>query len=314
LKPNWQPVLAAAASAAVVFALGTGVESLVIRAVRGDRQELEWISDAVLAAAVAALAYLWLHLRQARSRVTALEREQIALDVQLRMAAEIQRSLLPAMPAATAGYRWAARMVPASRVGGDFYDFVQADGAVLAIVGDVSGKGMPAALIQSSLKMLFRMVVRDTGDPAAIAGRMSEALYEETGGLPYATAILARFEANPARLAYVNAGHPPGLVMRGDDARALDAGGPPLGLLPDAFYAAERLELRAGDFGVLVTDGITEAFEGASLSLPDLFRDRAPEAPSEACDRLLRAAGEAPGPFGVEGWQDDRTVLVFEVC
>jgi sigma-B regulation protein RsbU (phosphoserine phosphatase) len=161
--------------------------------------------------------------------------------------------------------------------------------------------------------MLFRLVVHDTGDPAAIATRMSKALHEETGGLPYATAIVARFEVNPARMAYVNAGHPPGLVLRDRDPQVLVQGGPPLGLLPEAAYESGTVPLRAGDLGLLVTDGVTEALEGASMSLPDLFVGRAPEAPADACDRLLRAAGEAPGPVGVDGWQDDRTAFVFKV-
>ena len=148
-------------------------------------------------------------------RVLALQQEQIVIDEQLRLAAEIQRGLLPDVPHATHGFRWAARMIPASRIGGDFYDFVQPTaGTVLAILGDVSGKGIPAALILSSLKTLFRTFARETVDPAAIAERISAALYEEYGGLPYATAIVARFETAPGRLAYVNAGHPAGYLLR----------------------------------------------------------------------------------------------------
>jgi sigma-B regulation protein RsbU (phosphoserine phosphatase) len=86
--------------------------------------------------------------------------------------------------------------VPAGWVGGDFYDFVPpAAGVALAILGDVSGKGIPAALIQSSLKALFRLIVRDTTDPAAIAERLAAELHEQTAGMPYATAIVARFES-----------------------------------------------------------------------------------------------------------------------
>jgi hypothetical protein len=313
----WKPAVIAAAAGAVMFFLGTGVESLIIGAVGGDRQELEWISDVVLSAAVAGLTYLWLHLLAARTRLSDMERQRVAVDEQLRIAAEIQRSLLPVVPDATPGYRWAAGLLPASRVGGDFYDFVRsADGSVLAIVGDVSGKGMPAALIQSSLKILFRMVSRDASDPAMIARRMSEGLYDETGGVPYATGIVVRFEHGPARICYANAGHPAGLVLRGGEALPLPSGGPPLGLLPRASYEGGEMRLLAGDVGVLVTDGITEAFEASPLSLTDVIRGRppgTPEGPRELCDRLLRAAGEGPGPPGVQGWQDDRTVFVFQV-
>ena len=317
---GWRPVAIAALTGAVVFTAGTGVESLIISALHGDRQRLEWISDVVLSIGFATMTYLWLHLHAARRRLSDLERRRIALDEQLRLAAEIQRSLLPEIPPATRGYRWAARMVPASEVGGDFYDFVRAaDGAVLAVVGDVSGKGMPAALMQSSLKSLFRLVARDSQDPAAIATRMSQALYEQTAGLPYATAIVARFDASPPRLAFTNAGHPAGVLLRRNGgARSLGSGGMPLGLRPEASYEQEEVRLAPGDLGVLVTDGITEALEGASLTVADVLLETPDlvggSPPAEICDSLLRTAGAAPGPVGVEGWRDDRTVLVFRVA
>jgi hypothetical protein len=320
VRAVWTPAILATAAGAAVFVLGTTAESVIIRAVHGNRLELEWLSDAVISMAVAGITYLWLHLRGSRSRVLALEQEQIAVDEQLRLAAEIQRGLLPDVPPATPGFRWAARMVPASRIGGDFYDFIQpAAGTVLAILGDVSGKGIPAALILSSLKTLFRTFARETVDPATIAERISAALHEEYGGLPYLTAIVARFETAPGRLAYVNAGHPAGYLLRnGTVTAALESGGRPLGLLPDPEYTTANVELSPGDIGVLVTDGITEALEAGPTTLPRILaasaeRPVAGRSPAAFCDDLLRAAAAGPGPAGVAGWQDDRTVLVFTV-
>jgi phosphoserine phosphatase RsbU/P len=302
-----------------VFVGGTAAESIVIRALHGNRRELEWLSDALISMAVAGITYLWLHLKATRTRLLALEREEVAFDEQLRLAAEIQRNLLPEVPDATPGFRWAARMRPAGRIGGDFYDFVQpADGSVLALLCDVSGKGIPAALILSSLKTLFRIVANETADPAAIAERISSALHQEHAGLPYATAVIARFESAPARLAYVNAGHPPGCLVRDGAARpAFESGGQPLGLLPAATYVTAKLALSPGDIGVLVTDGITEALEGGPTTLSEAVAlapgRAAPPSPADVCDRLLRAAAAGPGPAGVSGWQDDSTVFVFAV-
>jgi serine phosphatase RsbU (regulator of sigma subunit) len=297
-----------------------GAESVIIRVVHGNRSDLEWLSDAMISTAVAGLTYLWLHLRDSRLRVLVLETEQIAINEQLRLAAEIQSALLPDVPPATPGFRWAARMVPASRVGGDFYDFFEpVAGTVLAIVGDVSGKGIPAALILSSLKALFRTFARDSADPAAIAERLSASLHEEYRGLPYATAIVARFETAPGRLAYVNAGHPVGHLLRSGRVTALlEPGGPPLGLLPGASYATTTVELSPGDVGVLVTDGITEALESGPATLAQVLgasaeRPVAERSPAAVCDDLLRAAAAGGGPAGVTGWQDDRTVFVFAV-
>jgi sigma-B regulation protein RsbU (phosphoserine phosphatase) len=314
------PAVVAAVVGLAAFIAGTAGERLIIRALRGDRRELEWLSDAVVSLAVTGLTYLWLHLRASRIQVLALRQEQIAINEQLRLAAEIQRGLLPELPQATPGFRWAARMVPASQIGGDLYDFFQPrDGSVVAMVADVSGKGIPAALILSSLKTLFRTFAHDTVHPAAIADGIGAALYEAYGGLPYATAIVARFEAAPRRLTYVNAGHPAGFLLRnGAVPIALESGGRPLGLLPGATYATASIELRPGDIGVLVTDGVTEALETGPKTVSQVLRasdarSNQGRSPAEICDDLLRAAAAGPGPAGVPDWQDDRTVFVFAV-
>ncbi len=316
----FRPAAVAAAVGLAAFLAGTSGESLIIRAVRGDRRELEWLSDAVVSLAVTGLTYLWLHLKASRQHVLMLQQEQIAINEQLRLAAEIQRNLLPDLPQATPGFRWAARMVPASHIGGDLYDFLRhEDGSVLAIVADVSGKGIPAALILSSLKTLFRSFARETADPAAIAESIGAALYEQHGGLPYATAIVARFESAPGRLTYVNAGHPAGYLLRNGGAPVtLESGGQPLGLLPRATYVNADVELRPGDIGVLVTDGITEALEAGPMTLGRILGESqarliAGRSPAAVCDDLLRVAAAGGGPAGVSDWQDDRTVLVFAV-
>jgi serine phosphatase RsbU (regulator of sigma subunit) len=316
-KMSWRPAVTAALAGVAGFLLATRGESLIIGAVRGDRAKLEWISDTVVSLGVVGLTYLWLNLRQSRVRVLALEREQIVLDEQLRLAAEIQRSLLPDLPPATAGFGWAARMVPAGRIGGDFYDLVQpGPRTAFAILGDVSGKGIPAALLLSSLKTLFRATVPTAGGPAAVAERIASALYEQYGGMPYVTAILARFDADGPRLEYVNAGHPPGYLLRGGGATPLGAGGPPLGMLPGATYTAATLDLRRGDVGVLVTDGITEALD-ASLGAwvqrlaAAAGATAAPPSARATCDELMEGAARAGGTE--DGGQDDRTVFVFTV-
>ena len=318
-RVSWRPAGLATLAGAAGFLLATRAESIIIRAVHGDRASLEWISDTVVSLGLVALTYVWLNLRQSRMRVLALEREQIVLDEQLRLAAEIQRSLLPEVPAATPGFRWAARIVPAGRIGGDFYDFLQpSEGTAFALLCDVSGKGIPAALLLSSLKTLFRATVQGADDPAAGAERMSTALYEQYGGLPYVTAVLARFEAAGPRLSYVNAGHPAGYLLRGDGATTLDTGGPPLGILPGSLYTSGSIDLRPGDIGVLVTDGITEALDTAPAtwvqSVSAASGPRAgPRSAAAVCDELMEAASRGRGPEGVDGWQDDRTVFVFTV-
>jgi phosphoserine phosphatase RsbU/P len=307
----------ATVSGAITLMAGAQSESAIIKALGATGHELEWISDVIASIAVATLTYLWLHLRATRVQLLDSERARTIQDEQFRMAAEIQRTLLPEIPLATPGYRWAARMEAAHQVGGDFYDFVTTDdGAVLLILGDVSGKGIPAAMMQSSLTTLFRVHAAMTPDPDTIAGRMSEALLNQTGGQPYATAILARLDRVPRRITYVNAGHPPGLVLRRADALELDAGGPPLGLLPNPRYDSASFDLATGDVGVLVTDGVTEVIEGIPLVLNQALENgHLPHSatPKDVCDFLLRVAASAPGPPGAGTWSDDRTVLAFHV-
>jgi serine phosphatase RsbU (regulator of sigma subunit) len=312
-----QVAAVAIASGALVLMVGVRTESEIIKAVGATGHELEWISDVIAAIAVTTLTYLWLSLRTRSAQLLDSERTRIAQDEQFRLAAEIQRTLLPEIPPATPGYRWAARMEAAQQVGGDFYDFVTTEeGAVLLIVGDVSGKGISAAMMQSSLTTLFRVHASMSIDPDTIASRMSEALYSQTEGHPYATAILARLDRFPRRITYVNAGHPPGLVLRPTDTLELDAGGPPLGLLPNARYEPASFDLAPGDFGVLVTDGVTEALEGIPLLLSQALGNwHLPQSATleEHCDSLLRTAASAPGPPGAGTWSDDRTVLAFRV-
>jgi sigma-B regulation protein RsbU (phosphoserine phosphatase) len=251
------------------------------------------------------------------TQAPSLDRARIALEEQLKLASELQHRLLPPIPREALNYRWCASMVPAYEVGGDFYDFLQvSDYSVLVMVGDISGKGIPAALMQSALKVLFRVHAASTTDPAELAARMSAELLEETGGLPYATAILARLDRAPARLTFANAGHPPGFLVRDGEPIALASTGMPLGLWADTRYEAVSVDLFPDDLGVFVTDGITEALEGTAFSLRDALRRAARsgvEEPSDLCAYLQRVAAMSPGPPGAGDWQDDRTSLSFRV-
>lgn len=293
--------------------IGNVVESAVIATVGADPGELAWISDAFLAGGLAAATFLWLHLKEAARKVTELERSKIAVDAQLRLAAEIQTNLLPRLPEKAAGCRWAARLVSAWAVGGDFYDFVlRDDGSAVAIVGDVSGKGIPAALVHASLRALFREAVRSTAEPAAIAARLSQGLYADNAGAPYATAFLLRIEPASRRLTYVNAGHPPALLRTASGSRVLESNAPPLGILPSLRFEDESVDLGPGDLGVVVTDGVTEALEGVPTTVAGVLDSTPATTPAAACDLLVRAAANAPGPPGVDGWYDDRTAFAFQ--
>ncbi len=204
-----------------------------------DLRELEWISDVVLAVAFGAATFLWLHLRRARTALTRLERAQVVLDTELAIAADIQQGLLPPPPPARDGWRFAARLEQAGHIGGDFYDFVDRGRSLLVLLADVSGKGIPAALVMASARALFRQLARETDRPDELLTRLGRALWEEHGGTPYLTGFLGHLDLDARSLSWVNAGHPPALLVTGTGHRALASTGPPAGLLPDTRYEAQ---------------------------------------------------------------------------
>ena len=309
-------MLASIGGAVITYRCARAADALVLRFVQPPRGEVLLVSDAILATALGVVVYLWLNLRATRTRLTGLERAQIVLDTQLSLAAQIQRHLLPPMPVGSNGVRWAARLEPANRIGGDFYDFIRADVDGLFVVGDVSGKGIPAALLQASAHSLFRTLARETVDPAELLTRISRAIYAENAGGSYLTCLLARVDGATGTLQYANAGHPAGLMVGSSGRRLLSRGGPPAGLFPETAYESEVVSVEPGDLGVIVSDGITEAIDEDGVAAVDVL-DRTicnvpePRTPERVCDALMEMAQHHTGPRGVADWQDDRTVLAF---
>ena len=307
----------ASVSAVLVYFVATTVEIAVIERVRPGEMELTWVSDAVLAAAFGFAVFLWLHLKWTRMTLSRVQREHIVLDAQLSLAAEIQRGLLPSAPADGDGLRWAARLVQAGQIGGDLYDFVRcANGSWLVLVGDVSGKGVPAALVLTSIRTMFRMMTTETSDPGELVERISTRLYEDHGGTPYLTCLIVRIDPD-RQFAYVNAGHPAGLVLAGHMSERgplfLAASGPPAGLFPNQAYRTVFLPVPEGAVSILMTDGITEAFDllgPANGDAVTAFIAHLPQPlmPMEVCNALIQHTTPA---LSRDDWQDDRTVVAF---
>jgi sigma-B regulation protein RsbU (phosphoserine phosphatase) len=294
---------------------------IVARDVRPSPGEIRSVSDIVLATAFGVAFYLCINLRAFRAALTAAERAQLVLDTQLALAAEVQRRLLPPPPDAsqTPSLRWATRLRPAWKIGGDFYDFVPtADGSTLVLVGDVSGKGIPAALLQTSAHSLFRTYARRVSHPAELLRLVSREVFAENGGLLYLTCIAVHIERRSGIVMYVNAGHPSGLLIGPSGKRLLDKGGVPVGMFAETIYRTETLRIETGDIGVLVTDGITEGVEQDDVTAVDrlaaaLSDVELPVTAERVCDAIMALASRGAGPRGVADWDDDKTVVVFEV-
>ena len=168
----------------------------------------------MLAVAFGAATFLWLHLRLARTALTRLERAQLVLETELPSRPTSSAGLLPSPPPARQGWRFAAQLEQAGHIGGDFYDFVERGRSILVLLADVSGKGIPAALVMESSRTLFRLLARETDRPEQLVARLGRALFEEHGGTPYLTCFLARIDLDDRSLFWVNAGHPSALVVR----------------------------------------------------------------------------------------------------
>ena len=307
-----RPVLDALASALVAFVFALTFERTFVRVFDLDLRQLEWISDVVLAVAFGVATFLWLHLRLARTALTRLERAQVVIETELSIAADIQRGLLPTPPAARDGWRFAVQLEQAGHIGGDFYDFVDHGRSLLVLLADVSGKGIPAALVMGSARTLFRLLARQTDRPDELLTRLGRALFEEHRGTPYLTCFLARLDLDARSILWVNAGHPSALLVAGTGHRALGSPGLPVGLLPGAEYEAREEKLHSGDTLVLVTDGVTEAIEAdgrVEERLAWTVAQRRARGPQAICERVMRLARSGRGPAGAGAWQDDRTVV-----
>jgi len=307
--------LALAGLVTVTFYAVAGLaEATLIRILQPSELELDWISDAVLSIALGIAVYLWLHLRATRLALTEHERTELIIESQLSMAEAMQRRLLPPLPPIVDGFEWAAQLTPAGKIGGDFFDFFDpAPGVRLTLIADISGKGISAAMALTLLRFTFRHVARDTQSPADLTSRMSSALYGEWHGEPYVTCLIARVDLGQRTLTYTNAGHPPGMLVRGGVGQELAAGGPPLGLLPSATYDEGQLTLVEGDVCTFVTDGVTEAFDDSSRPWQNIILEavRNERSTGRVCNAIMSRARDGAGPNGVEGWTDDRTVVVI---
>lgn len=197
--------------------------------------------------------------RQIEASYQAL-REKERLEREVAIAREVQHELLPRRLPEVRGLDLAGRCVPAVGVGGDYFDFLPLAGDRLAIViADVSGKGIPAALLMAGLQGSVRSIALPGVPPAEVQARLNTMLHETTSASRYATCCFASWDGAARTLAFSNAGHVPPIHLCSDGAVRLQVGGMPIGLLPDRTYAEDVRVLAPGDLVAFFTDGVVEA-------------------------------------------------------
>jgi serine phosphatase RsbU (regulator of sigma subunit)/anti-sigma regulatory factor (Ser/Thr protein kinase) len=209
-----------------------------------------------LSAAVQEIVYL-------TETARALEQSGAHRHFESDLAAEIQTSLLPPSIPAIPRLDLAAFLRPALRIGGDFYDVAQSAGDGLAIIlGDVAGKGSPAAIVTAGVHGAFQGESQRYADPADLLLGMNRALSPQLEEAEtFVTAVVARLRSEPLSVAFASAGHVDSVLWHASEERLelLPATGLPLGISPQASYGSRRFNLQPGDVLVLYSDGVTEA-------------------------------------------------------
>lgn len=197
---------------------------------------------------------------------TAIGREMAQrerLNRELEIAREVQEHLFPQRLPPVLGLDYYGQCRPAREVGGDYYDFLELPGGRLGIaIGDVSGKGVGAALMMASLEASLRALASVVDDPAELMERINGLVYQASSANRYATLFYAQYDPASRRLSYVNAGHNPPVVLRNCAASCqvfrLETGGSVVGLLQHR-YQRGVFSHEAGDLVVLFTDGVSES-------------------------------------------------------
>ena len=206
-------------------------------------------------------------IRIEQARLLEVEIVEATLLRDMEQAAELQRMLLPGTAPTVDGYTLEGYNLPCRTVGGDYYDFVPySDGRMAILVGDVSGKGMPAALLMSSLQTAVHLLAEDSPTPLALTIRLNRMLCAKRLGNRFITFFFGVLDPATGVFEYVNAGHNPPLLLHADGSlEELSATGLILGIMPQAVYESATTILDTGDRLVLFSDGITEAAPQADL-------------------------------------------------
>ena len=241
-------------------------------------------------------------------------REHERIEQELRTAQAIQHAFLPKDVPALPGWQLMPYYQPAREVGGDFYDiFVFADGRLGLVIGDVSGKGVPAALVMATVHTMLRTAVQGMLAPGEVLARVNDLLATEIPAGMFVTCFYALLDPGSGRLRYANAGHEPPYRQHGGSVTELWATGMPLGLLPGSCYEEQEATLTPGESLLFYSDGLVEAHSPSRemFGFPRL-------------QKLLEVHPDAPSLIGFllgelqrftgEGWEqeDDVTLLLLQ--
>jgi predicted ester cyclase len=285
----------------------TGVEiktnAIVIHRIVGGKIVEEWSESTGV-------------LEATRQRLEQEIRERERVEQEMRVARGIQQASLPKEVPTLEGWEVCPLYQPAREVGGDFYDFLELpNGRLGLVVGDATGKGVPAALVMASARSMLRALAQASESPGDVLGRVNDPLFTDIPPNMFVTCFYAILEPKSGRLHYANAGHDLPYLWHGGEAEELRARGMPLGLMPAMSYEEKEIVLDAGDGVLFYSDGLVEAHDprGEMFGFPRLRALIAEHGQEGSLEEAL--LGELYSFVG-EGWEqeDDITLLTLRRC
>jgi phosphoserine phosphatase RsbU/P len=280
--------------------------------VESDRPSFFTAADAELLEFFASAAAL--SIGKALLHRQVLEKQRI--EDQLKVAHEVQAGLLPAAPPVLPGYDVAGVNLPTHAIGGDYYDYVRLDGGRLGlVVADVSGKGIPAALIMATFRAALRTQMHRRARLTAVAAQLNDAVLEFRDAARFVTAVCGVLDVTSGALTYVNCGHNPPLLLRGGGGReTLRPGGAALGLFAGERFRSGTVHLAPGDSLVLYTDGVVEPADAHGAEFGEERLEAAIRAvEGRPAGEALRSVIEATRAFsGRDRYDDDFTLVVVQ--
>jgi serine phosphatase RsbU (regulator of sigma subunit)/predicted ester cyclase len=274
--------------------------AILIHRISGGKIVEEWSESSGLADAM--------RRRLERERI---ERERV--EQELRVARRIQQASLPEEVPILEGWEISPFYQPAREVGGDFYDFhLLSEGRLGLVVGDATGKGVPAALVMSTTCGMLRLAAQNYSAPGENLQRINEALFPYVPSNMFVTCFYAILDPKNGHLSYANAGHDLPYLHRNGEAEELMARGMPLGLMPGMGYEEKEIALHVGEAALFYSDGLVEAHasDGEMFGFPRLRALVAEHGEEGALGDLLL---EELHSFVGEGWEqeDDITLLTL---
>ena len=271
---------------------------------------------AIASVFVLVVAYLGRLGRRRSAFFELARRQRDDLEKEVDLAALLQKRLIALNQSPAGGLDIAVWCDLLKGVGGDYYDFVElSESRNGVVIADIAGKGLPAALLMPAVRIALRSIAERHDEPTAIVSELNAILDQTTEPSNYATLIFARLDLKNSRFTYVNAGHPPGLLVSADgEVTWLSEGGTPVGLIAEPTYESAQVQVSPGSVLVLYSDGVTEATNADDEEFGTERLARAVQsAIHEGAEGIVQAIHDA-----VDGFKshpeptDDTTVIVIK--